>query len=161
MKKVLTGALFLVAILSFCSCTKTLYTHQQVIQGFHTKFDVDREFGTPDTKKVGVGLEEWTYSRDPVNSANRVTETDTSDRSARPMTHADSLVAATISPYHRYIKFIFDIDGNVVGYKSEGVDLTKKKKIPLGTTILKGLAEVVLVTVVVAAELYLEGDIEF
>jgi len=107
-----------------CSCTKVIHT-RQVLQGFHTKDDILKRFGTPDEKKQGVGVEEWVYHMDsgPAVAQSNITDP-VQSYPLKPNT--DSLSKA--SPHNKSVRFMIDTNNNVVGYKNDGVDLTRKVK---------------------------------
>src|ERR1700744_1030286 len=116
MLKLLPGCFIVLCLLLFCSCTKHVYTHQQVMQGFRTKDDVLKQFGNPDQVKEGVEIEEWTYNRDKISGPNKTTKPDTI---VAADAISDTLKASQPVVYNRYIRFIFDRDGNVAGYKTQ------------------------------------------
>jgi hypothetical protein len=98
---------------------------RQVLQGFHTKDDILKRFGTPDQKKQGVGVEEWAYHIGSVAAAAQSNKTDPVQNHPLKL-NTDSLNKA--SPDNKSIRFMIDTNNNVIGYKNEGVDLTRKVK---------------------------------
>jgi len=143
------------SLLLLCGCTHTMYSHQQVLQKCHTKQEVFEQLGQPDEINPGAGIEQWTYNMDkpPLKKNKRV-----KDFKAMP----DSLVKDSIqfikpNKYARYVKYIFDDTGNVVGYKSDNVDLTTNKKDNFGKSLVNITGAVLVVSLLVALELYKDG----
>ncbi|MBS1529323.1 MAG: hypothetical protein JSU01_03360 [Bacteroidetes bacterium] len=150
----LLGVLCLI-ILALCSCTHTLYTHQQVLQQCHTKEDVFAEMGQPDEINPGIGLEQWTYNMDKqhLKKSKRL-----NDFKAMPDTLVkDSVQLAKPGKYARYVKFMFDDKGTVVGYKSDGVDLTTNKRDSFGKSLVNITGAALVVSALIAFELYKDG----
>lgn len=144
MRTSLPGYFLAAALILLCGCSKVVYTHQQVLQGFHTKNDVAKRFGVPDEKKTGENFEEWTYYRDTLGALNKINKVDTL-KSVEKYKGADSLKAGRYGIHDRYIKFIFDTTGIVEGYKSNGVNLSTTKKDNFG----KGVVNVLEITAAV------------
>jgi len=145
----------LVGLLAFSSCTHTLYTHQQVLQNCHKKQDVLDQFGPPDEINPGIGLEQWTYNMDkkPVKRPKK---------SDVPQILPDTLIKDSLQyvkqdKYASYAKFMFDAEGNVVGYKTDGVDLSKNKKDSFGKSLFNITGAVIVISALVALELYKDG----
>src|SRR6516164_5870713 len=119
---------FLLSSLLLCSCTHTVYTHQQVLQKCHTKSDVLKQFGEPDEKLPGAEMEEWVYNMDkphpPPKPKNKdVPQSPSYIAPAHPDSlHIDSVQYAQAYKYERSVKFIFDAQGNVAGYKADNVN---------------------------------------
>jgi hypothetical protein len=153
MKKVLPGFFILVAALVLCSCSKKLYTHQQVMQSFHTKDDIFKRFGNPDIKRMADSTEIWIYNHDISGKAPQ--------RAAKTPPMNDTIQTLGARPQNVYINFMFDRAGNIVGYKSNGVDLSYVKKVSAGTNILNTLGIIALVAVLVGVDAYTNGDISF
>jgi len=146
---------FLLSSLLFCGCTHTLYTHQQVLQKTRTKDDVLKEFGQPDEINKGTGIEQWTYNMDKA-SEKRV------QKKSMPNTLPDTLVRDSVQhikqeKFTKYVKFMFDGDGKVIGYKAEGVDLTENKKDSFGKSLVTITGGILLISGLVALELYNNG----
>ncbi len=153
MKKALPGFFILLSAIIFCSCSKKLYTHQQVMQSFHTKDDVFKRFGNPDIKRMTDTTEIWIYNHD-VSGKSQQPIAKTS--SANDTTH----ISAGI-PQNVFINFMFDRAGNIVGYKSNGVDLSYVKKVSAGTNILNVLGVIAIIAVVAGIDAYTNGDVSF
>ena|ERR1700754_932813 len=163
MKKPLLLIILLAGIISLAGCSKQVYTHQQVMQGFHTKADVLKQFGMPDQKKTSEGIEEWTYNKDtPANKTMQpvvetVQKSDTT-KSYVP-TARDSLKLLKYTQNKNYIRFLFDSAGNVSGYKSNGVNLAYTKKDNFGTGFLKVLGITAAIVVIVGVEIANNSDV--
>ena len=153
MKKVLPGFFILLFVLVLCSCSKKLYTHQQVMQGFHTKDDVFKRFGNPDIKRMADSTEIWIYNHDVSGK--------TSQQKNKTPSVNDTTQASAAASQNTYINFIFDHSGNIIGYKSNGVDLSYVKKVSAGKNILNALGIAAILVVVVGLEVYNNSDISF
>ena len=153
MKKALPGFFFLLFALILCSCSKKLYTHQQVMQSFRNKDDVFKRFGNPDIKRMADSTEIWIYNRDISGK--------TLPPAATTPPVNDTTRTSTAAAQNIYVNFIFDHAGNIVGYKSNGVDLSYEKKISAGTNILNVLGATAIIVLVVAIDAYTSGDVSF
>ena len=153
MKKVLPGFFILLSVLILCSCSKKLYTHQQVMQSLHTKDDVFKRFGNPDIERMADSTEIWIYNHDVSGKTPQST--------AKTLPVNDTTRISETTPQNVYINFMFDRAGNIVGYKSNGVDLSYVKKVSAGTNILNTLGIIALVAVLVGLDAYTNGDISF
>ncbi|MDB5133848.1 MAG: hypothetical protein JWP37_451 [Mucilaginibacter sp.] len=158
MKRLLPGSILIGCLVCLSSCTKVLYTHQQVLQNCHTKDDVVKKFGSPDEKNMGDGIEEWVYNRDAPADIVKPIKPDIINASYKS---SDSLHLKKPIEHDKYIRFIFDTQGNVVGYKSNGIGLTQKGKDGIGISILKILGATVLIAVVVGLDVASKSDIDF
>jgi|GEM_PF-917061 len=153
MKQLRLPLLLLAGMLTFFGCTQTLYTHQQVLQKCQNKNDVLQQFGQPDEVNPGPGFDQWTY-----NMANR-TEWKNPKKEPVALAVTDSLVKDSVQvanpvKYDKYVKFMFDKDGKIMGYKAEGIDLTHKEKDSFGKSLGNITAGVLVISVLVALELY-------
>lgn len=153
MKRALPGFFILLFAIALCSCSKKLYTHQQVMQSFHNKDDVLKRFGNPDIKRAVDSTEIWIYNRDISG------KTKTSPVVTPPINDSTQISKAVAQ--NVYVNFIFDHNENVIGYKSNGVDLSYVKKVSAGSNILNVLGATALVIVVVAIDAWSNGDISF
>ena len=97
----------LISIVS--SCTKTLYTHNDVMNRYKTKTDIITKFGMPTEKRSESGLEEWYY-----NFGTKTTYTYSNTQS--------SLLTGNANTSNKFVKFIIKND-SVVNWKTQGVDL--------------------------------------
>lgn len=126
------------------------------MQGFHTKDDVLKRFGKPDQVKKDSVMEEWVYDRNvtdiPVKPAKQ-------DTVIAGNTISDTLRAVQAAKYSKYIRFIFDRDGNVAGYKSNGVDLSHVTRDSFGLTVLKVLGITALLVIIIGVDIYNNTDI--
>jgi hypothetical protein len=152
MKKALPEFFILLLISVLCSCSKKLYTHQQVMQSFHNKDDVFKRFGNPDIKRMADSTEIWIYNRD----VSGKTQSPVTTPSINDTTQTSSASAQNI-----YVNFMFDHEGNIIGYKSNGLDLSYTKKISAGTNILNVLGATAIIVLVVAIDAYSNGNISF
>jgi hypothetical protein len=154
MLRSITLSFAILVSLFLCSCSKKVYTHKQVMQTFHSKDDVARKFGEPDIKRTIDSTEEWIYNRivvsKPANSSGKI-----------PTVTTDTTKNASITQQNSYIQFLFDPAGNVVGYKSNGIDLGYVKKVSAGSNILKGLGIAAIVIVIVGLDVYNNSDLTF
>jgi hypothetical protein len=126
------------------------------MQSFHTKDDVLKQFGKPDEVKEGTDIEEWIYSRDKVSGPNKPVKQDTI---IATNAISDTLKTTQAIKYNKYIRFIFDREGNVAGYKTQGVDMGTTKKEDFGMTLLKVLGITALVIIIVGLDVYNNTDI--
>src|SRR3978361_320039 len=114
MKKNLPVLLILLIVISLCSCSQKLYTHQQVLQDLHTKDEVLKQLGNPDEIKAGNEVQEWVYTHnihfDPKGVVNK-------DTTIATKTIPDTLNTLPQDKNGKYLRFLFDKDGNVTGYK--------------------------------------------
>ncbi len=149
MRKVFRAAILLMGLF-FYSCSTKVYTHQQVMQSLLTKEQVLKHMGKPDLVKGGNEMEEWDYfgriAYHPVKSVR--------DTTAATLSNTDSSAM-----HERFVRFIFDPQGNVTGYKSNSVDLSYSQKDSFGAATLKVLGIAALITVVVGLEIYSNSDI--
>lgn len=160
MKKALPGFFILFLSVVLCSCSKRLYTHQQVMQSFHTKDDVFKRFGNPDIKRMADSTEIWIYNHDVSGKHPQpIAKTPSANDTTKVST--DSIQTVTAQSQNVYINFMFDRTGNIVGYKSNGVDLSYVKKVSAGTNILNALGVVALIAIVVGIDAYTNGDVSF
>jgi len=148
MKKALLGLLIFTVILSFCSCTRVIYT-QEVLQNCHTGTDVMKQFGKPDKRTTVDSNEVWIYYK-LVTPTNNISKTTPRAAVNNPI-KVDSLNAATNST--KYIKFIIDTNNQVVGYKNNGLDLTRKVKVSAGSATMKILGSEIVVSILLAVAL--------
>jgi hypothetical protein len=126
--KNLTKGLALLSILSLFSCTKVLYTHEQVVGLYKTKQDVMKTFGVPTEKKTADSTEEWLYRYDRHDSFRK--------HAVEEFHNAQAANVKDFNKYKRYLVFAFDRQGTVIRCDYEGVDLAVKKKDTAGTVVL-------------------------
>ncbi|WP_426667303.1 hypothetical protein ACPPVU_14860 [Mucilaginibacter sp. McL0603] len=147
MKKALRSSLILTAIISFCGCTQTLYT-KDVAKSCQTKDQLMKQFGIPDIRRKVGADEEWIYNRDTLASVKQI-KRDTINKIA------DSLRIGQNTDQSKYIKFIVDTNNNVIGYKMNGINTSKKVKMSAGTVILKILGSEIVVSLLVGVAIAL------
>lgn len=140
--------ILLAGLVSLYSCSRTVYSHQQVLQGLHNKNDVLKQFGKPDDTLKAENMEMWTYNRGEFPVPPKPVKMD-SVRSDSTSMNADTLYTAQPVDNKKYIKFMFDDAGNVTGYKANGVDVGMSKKDNFGKTMVKGL-EITAVIIIIA-----------
>ena len=119
----LITALLLLGIISLLSCTKTVYTHEQVLDGYKTKQDVARKFGQPTEKQTKGSTQRWLYKYEGHTPADKVN-------------NGKVVYVAELSKYDRYLIFSFDNQGNVTGWNCEGVNFAYKRQNITGTALL-------------------------
>jgi hypothetical protein len=158
MSRSLSGYIFLLGVLLLSSCAKVVYTHQQLMQSFHTKADVLKHLGNPDRVKEGNDVEEWIYTRPVAYIHGRAKN---QDMAHATMPHPDTLKFVTNGPNSQFIRFIFDPQGNVVGYKSQDENLGHVYKESFGITALKVLGIAALVIIVVGLDINSNSDFNF
>jgi hypothetical protein len=127
MKNLITG-LALLSLLSLCSCTKVVYTHEQVLSRYTNKQEVTKKFGIPTEKKVSDTTEAWLYRYDKHDSF--------SNHSIDEFPNTQTVTVTDFNRYKRYLVFMFDQKGNMVRYDFQGVDLAVRGKNTTGTIIL-------------------------
>jgi hypothetical protein len=139
---------FLIPLFILSGCTHTIYTHQQVLQKCLNKVDVLKRFGQPDEKIPGEGMEQWVYKMSKWPAAK------TDSIKNRP----DSLASDSARvPEEKYVKFMFDDQGKVMGYKTSGVDLTRSEKDNFGKSFVTITGGVFVVSLWVVIELAKAG----
>lgn len=124
------------------------------MQSFHTKEDVTKRFGNPDIKRTIDSTEEWVYNHNFLpKPSNTIVNT--------PPAGVDTTQKSRKIQQNTYVRFLFDSAGNVVGYKSNGVDLGYVKKVSAGSNILRGVGIAAIVVILVGLDLYSNSDITF
>jgi len=156
MSKFLIGCSVIVCMLFLYSCTKKVYTHQQVMQSFQNKDDVLKRFGNPDQVKEGEGIEEWIYNQDKAPGTVKSVKPDTIHATDDV---SDTLKAVQPVKYSKYIRFIFNPDGTVAGYKTQGVDMGMTKKDSFGIALLKVIGIAALIVIIVGVDFNNNTDI--
>ena len=127
MKNLINGIAVL-SMLSLFSCTKVIYTHEQVLDQYMSKTEVMKRFGIPTEKMTKDSTEEWLYRYD---SYNTITQ-----HSVEEYHNTQTATVTEFNRYKRYLIFTFDLKGNVIRNDFQGVDLTVKKKDPVATVAL-------------------------
>ncbi|MGZ3832610.1 MAG: hypothetical protein ACXVB0_03740 [Mucilaginibacter sp.] len=143
---------FLVMLMFMCSCSRTIYT-RDVLKSYQTSAEVLKDFGPPDEiNHLGEDMD-WNYYRDTVSLGKKLNNKDEL-KYPQINVHPDS-AKNNISQHQKYIKFIIDPNSNIVGYKSNGVILTKRVKNGFFTVVLKILGTEVAAILFVAASIAL------
>ena len=127
MKKLLFVSTML-SMLSLCSCSKVIYTNDQVMNDFKTKESIVKRFGMPDEKRTTEDAEEWLYRFDRSNMSI--------NQSAASNANSKTVNVANFIIYKKYVIFRIDQHGSVLSWQCEGVDFTKRKPNPLATIAL-------------------------
>jgi hypothetical protein len=126
MKNLIKG-MAIISILSLFSCTKVIYTHEQVLNNYQTKKDVMKRFGMPTEKRMIDSAEAWLYRFDRKDSFTK--------HSVDEYQNVKTATVTDFNRYKRYLIFVFDRKGNVIRNDFQGVDLAVKKK-DTGATIV-------------------------
>lgn len=153
MKNLIKGLAFL-SMLSLFSCTKILYTHEQVLIRYQTKKDVTGRFGAPaEIKATEDSSEEWLYKFDTKGAFT--------DHSSVEQLNAKSITVTEFSRHKRYIIFSIDKQGRALVTQCRGVNLEERVKNPGGTIALVagGVALVALMVVAVSNITFSVGNV--
>jgi len=137
MKNLIKGVAIL-NLLSLFGCSKTLYTHDEVLGRYKTKQDVQKTFGIPTEKSVSDTSERWLYSYDKRHNVELHQNTQTA-------------TVNEFGKYERFLIFSFDKKDNVVRYDYTGIDLAVRKKKTGATIALIGGAVAVTAIAIIAA----------
>jgi hypothetical protein len=119
MKK-LVYTILLAGILPVLSCSKVIYTQEQVLARYKTKQDVINRFGLPTEKIDGETTETWLYKYVGQSSVTGYANT--------------NVKVMAPGNYRKYVTFLFDKQGNVIRAESTGMDLAEKRDAP-GKTV--------------------------
>ncbi len=139
MKKLL---LLAIVVLS-ASCTSVKYTHHQVMDRYDSKSKITAKFGVPTSKSREGNIEQWYYNFGQVTRSGGYT-TNGSSNSNISVNGNIATVRTTYTPatvtnwtrtYTRYLIVMFDQRGNVVNWKSKGLDYTVREKDPKKTIL--------------------------
>ena len=126
--------LLIFSLLSVFSCTRVLYTHEQVLDRYKTRNDVQKAFDIPTERLANDTSEQWLYQY---------------DKRVKPHHNIQTATVTNFGKYNRYLLFSFDRSGNVVQWYYDGVDLTVRKSNPLGTVgLVAGGVGLVILTYV-------------
>jgi hypothetical protein len=163
MKTIYNALAIIFGLLLLCGCTQTLYTHQQVLQKCRTRQDVYAQFGAPDEKHPGQGVEQWVYNMDkPHNPTKQKMPDQLKNQTTMVRAKIDSLSTDSVQnikqeKYTKSLKFMFDDQGNVIGYKADGADVSRKVKDSFGKSLVNITGGIAIISVLVALELYKDG----
>jgi hypothetical protein len=143
MKNLIKGLAFL-SMLSLFSCTRVLYTPEQVMGRYQNKKDVITRFGAPaEIKANDDGSEEWLYKFEK--------KTPSAGHSSNEQRNVKTVTVTRLNRYKRYIIFTIDRQGDVISWKFEGINLEEKQKNPGGTiALIAGSAAFIGLIVLVA-----------
>src|SRR5581483_223444 len=113
------------------SCTKTIYTHEEVMSRYVTKNDVTKQFGNPAEKLTGETTEQWLYSfqKLPGQQPEFVVVKNTNTKDVQ-----------SFSRYDRFIIFQFNKQGDVIQTFAQRVDFAQKKFSACKTIALIGIS---------------------
>ena len=114
--------------------------------------------GPPTRITKSEGGQELIYTRDTTYTIVKSAKSDTTNSSVNG---TDSLKVDRIVPHIRSIKFMIDTNNNVIGYKNNGIDLSKKVKVNPILEGLKYLGEGVILIIVLGLALHVEDYINF
>jgi hypothetical protein len=148
MKNFITGIAFL-SMLSLFGCTKTIYTHEQVLDLYQTKQDVIKKLGIPTEKKTSDTTEEWLYRYERYDTFKK--------HSVEAFHNTQTVSVADFNRYKKYLIFTFDQKGNVIRSDSHGVNFAVKKVDAFGTVVLiaAGVGVVAGLTAIAVSNIYI------
>lgn len=137
-------------MVSLLGCTKTLYTHDEVLGRYKTRNDVQKTFGVPTEKQLSDTSERWLYQFDRHDTFNK--------HSVELHHNTQTVTVNHFSKYNRYLLFSFDKSGNIARCDYTGVDLTVRKK-DTGATIglVVGCTAAALLIVIAASQVTVGG----
>src|ERR1035437_8340487 len=139
MKQLMFGLVFVSTLLLF-SCTKVIYSHQQIMGKYQNKEGVVNRFGLPTEIMNGDNSEEWVYNYDARSKAeknsnlNKNESVSVSYNAANSSSKISTKYVAQFSQFKKFIKFTFDKKGNTLKWDSHGVNLSTRA-ISTGKTI--------------------------
>jgi hypothetical protein len=150
MKSLICG-FYILVLFSLSGCSKIVYT-QQLVNDLHTKQDLVKQLGQPDQKITYPDFEEWVYIRDTLSVLSNKNNSDTIKKEISPSS-PDSLKNIFYSVHHTSIKFHIDSTNRIIGYKNNGVDLTRKVKESFGNSVLNILGGTLVVLLIIGFEI--------
>jgi hypothetical protein len=136
-------------LFSLSGCSKIVFT-QQVVDNLHTKQDLLKQLGEPDQKLAYPGYEEWAYIRDTLSVLSNNNSDTVKNETDRPS--KDSIKSNFYTVHHTYIKFHIDSTNHIIGYKNNGVDLTRKVKENFGHSVLNVLSVTLAILLIIGVE---------
>lgn len=128
MKNLIIITLF-VFLGTLSSCISVSKVHQDIMGKFQTKQQVINRFGLPTEKRTGEGIEEWVYNYGTISRATNFGNSNTNAsayggyNSAYGNANANMMNVAQFTQVNKYVKFTFDLIGNVLKWESQGVIL--------------------------------------
>ena len=141
MKKVFQALTALCLTVCISSCTRTLYTADEILSRYTTKDGVIGYYGLPTVKRQDGKYTEFYYDHGTgsVGSAyasgsarGSVTRT---QNGAYGEVSGNGYAVGSVVNFNRYVKFTFDENDRVINAEARGVDLSVKQKAP-GKTAL-------------------------
>jgi len=133
------GIAFISTLMLF-SCSKVIYSHQQVMGKYENKEGVVNRFGLPTEIIKSDNTEEWVYdydarSKDQKNgNLNKNELLNVTYNAADSSSIINTKHVAQFSQFKKFIKFTFDKKGNTLKWDSHGVNLSTRA-ISTGKTI--------------------------
>jgi len=138
MKTFMTG---LLSLFFLNSCTKTIYSHQDVIEKQRTKDDVIRQFGVPTEKYEENGFTQYVYNYGSTSIGSSYGRSNTNasvtagNNSLYGSANTTAFAFGRVSTYSNYAKFVFDSNDRLIRWETKGVDFAEKKPAPLKTAL--------------------------
>ena len=116
----------------FTNCSRVIYSHEEVMNGYKFKQDLINHFGLPTYKREDSGITEWIYdfgSGVIGGSASRTI-------------NGTDYTALRLNNFSRYVKFTLNADDRVIKWQTQGVNFEEREKQPGKTwaLIIAGLA---------------------
>ncbi|WPU99837.1 hypothetical protein SNE26_27910 [Mucilaginibacter sp. cycad4] len=153
MKTITTIFAAFAGLVFFSSCSKQIYSHKEVMQSYHTKNDVIRQFGQPDEIMIVNDTTGWLYNcSDP--SVFNDTKTKVKVNGVFNAGSGFNTIPVSVkqfSQYNKYVKFTFNHDGKVLNWDSSGLNFAERKANPLAT--IGVVAMVVVASAIVIVEM--------
>jgi hypothetical protein len=139
----------------FSSCSKQIYSHEEVMQSYHTKGDVVRQFGQPDEIMVVNDTTRWLYNCGDASIFND-TKTKVKVNGVYNAGKGFNTIPVSVkqfSQYDKYVKFSFNTDGKVLNWGSSGLNFAQRKPKPVATIAIVAGAIVVVISTIGLIEL--------
>ena len=127
----------------FFSCSKIVYTNQQVFNRYKTRQNVSDKFGVPYEQITTTTTEAWLYNFEE-GGGNAATKNVTQFRKL-----------------NQFVIFTFDLQGNVINRQSKGVDLAERKPATGATIGLIAGGVALIVIIIAASSMHFNPDIKF
>ncbi|WDZ99659.1 hypothetical protein [Mucilaginibacter sp. SJ] len=133
------------------SCSKLIYSHEEVMQSYHTKNDVIRQFGQPDEIMIVNDTTRWLYNCGEPSVFND-TKTKVKVNGVFNAGSGFNTIPVNVkqfSRYNKYVQFAFNHDGKVLNWDSSGLNFAERKAKPLATigvvaTVVTAIAIVIV-----------------
>ncbi len=150
MKTIATIFAAFAGLVFLSSCSKQIYSHKEVMQSYHTKNDVIRQFGQPDEIMIVNDTTRWLYNCGEPSVFND-TKTKVKVNGVFNAGSGFNTIPVTVkqfSRYNKYVQFAFNHDGKVLNWDSSGLNFAERKAKPLATiAIVVGAVAVVIATI--------------